>query len=119
MPLQELAAHHVGFRYPAAPDVAALDDVDMRVRPGEMVALVGVNGSGKTTLAKVLAGLLPPSAGSVSWNGVDAAAIAPEAWRAQVAVVFHCATAGCRRLSLILGSASVAVLQTKRCCRSC
>jgi ABC-2 type transport system ATP-binding protein len=41
----------------------ALDGVDLEVRPGEIVGLVGVNGSGKTTLLRILAGILRPDAG--------------------------------------------------------
>ena len=43
----------------------------------------------KTTLAKVLAGLLPPDAGTVRWNGTASTEIDPEQWRGQVAVVFQ------------------------------
>jgi ATP-binding cassette subfamily B protein len=86
--LTRLEARGVTFRYPAgARD--ALRGVDLHVEPGEMVALVGVNGSGKTTLAKVLAGLLPPSAGCVAWNGADLASVDPDVWRANVAIVFQ------------------------------
>jgi ATP-binding cassette, subfamily B, bacterial len=87
-PLQELRADDVSFTYPAGRG-AALADVNVTVRPGEMIALVGVNGSGKTTLAKVMAGLFPPSRGSVRWNGADLAPVDPELWRGQVAVVFQ------------------------------
>ncbi len=63
-----LAARGVGFRYPGS--VAdALTDVDLDVRPGQVVALVGENGSGKTTLAKILAGLYQPTSGSLCWDG--------------------------------------------------
>lgn len=44
--------------------VRALDNVDLEVHPGEIVALVGQNGSGKSTLVKVLAGLHQPDPGS-------------------------------------------------------
>jgi len=48
-----------------------LDQVDMEVKPGEMVAVIGPNGSGKSTLAKLLNGLLLPVSGSVTVDGLD------------------------------------------------
>jgi ABC-2 type transport system ATP-binding protein len=47
----------------------ALDGIDLQIRHGESVALIGHNGSGKSTLLKVLAGILPPDAGEVRVNG--------------------------------------------------
>ncbi|HEY8517800.1 MAG TPA: energy-coupling factor transporter ATPase [Candidatus Binatia bacterium] len=66
-PLLEL--RDVSFRY--GDDALALDGVSLRIRAGEMVALVGQNGSGKTTLAKHLIGLLHPSQGAVLLEGRD------------------------------------------------
>ncbi len=63
-----LAARDLGFRYPGASE-PTLRGVDIDLPAGEIVALVGTNGSGKTTLAKVLAGLYPPSTGSLSIDG--------------------------------------------------
>jgi putative ABC transport system ATP-binding protein len=59
--------------------VAALDGVDLRIAPGERLALWGRSGSGKTTLLHVLGGLVTPTTGAVSWHGsplssLDAAA---------------------------------------------
>ena len=62
-----LSASGVSFRYPGSD--AGLDDVSVEVRAGESVALVGESGSGKTTLARVLLGLLAPSAGEVLLDG--------------------------------------------------
>lgn len=53
--------------------VTALDNVCLRVLPGECLALVGANGAGKSTLLKILAGLLTPSSGVARVAGVDVA----------------------------------------------
>ncbi|QIS15139.1 mycoredoxin [Nocardia arthritidis] len=63
-----LAAHRLGFTYPGA-GTAALTDIELELRAGEVVALVGYNGSGKTTLTKILAGLYPPTTGRLSRDG--------------------------------------------------
>jgi D-xylose transport system ATP-binding protein len=49
--------------------VQALDDVELEVRAGEVVALMGDNGAGKSTLVKVIAGVGPADAGTVAWEG--------------------------------------------------
>lgn len=52
----------------------ALDDVSIRVAPGEIVALLGENGAGKSTLIKVLAGVVQADGGSIHFAGADATA---------------------------------------------
>jgi simple sugar transport system ATP-binding protein len=47
----------------------ALDAVDFKVGAGEIVGLLGENGAGKSTLMNVVGGVLPPTAGSLNWNG--------------------------------------------------
>jgi peptide/nickel transport system ATP-binding protein len=51
--------------------VHAVEDVDVAVRPGEVLGLVGESGCGKSTLGRVLAGLLPPTEGTLLWRGKD------------------------------------------------
>jgi branched-chain amino acid transport system ATP-binding protein len=68
--------------------VAALRDVSLEVRAGELVALIGANGAGKSTLLRTIAGLLAPAAGRVSLAGRDLTGRAPEAiLRAGIALV--------------------------------
>ncbi|MEV0031760.1 ATP-binding cassette domain-containing protein [Nocardia sp. NPDC050793] len=59
--------HAAGFRYPGA-RTDALSDIDLSVRVGEFIAIVGHNGSGKSTLTRLLAGL-PPTSGEVRRPG--------------------------------------------------
>jgi len=57
-----------GFMKPKRP-LHAVNGIDLRIRQGEVLALVGESGCGKTTLAKMLLGLLPPTSGSLELDG--------------------------------------------------
>jgi ABC-type multidrug transport system fused ATPase/permease subunit len=85
-PLVELRG--IRFRYPGSGPLI-LDELNLTIRPGELLAIVGLNGAGKSTLIKVLAGLYRPDAGSVTADGVDIQKIGPAAWRRRIAVVFQ------------------------------
>ncbi|WP_051135499.1 ABC transporter ATP-binding protein [Streptomyces sp. 351MFTsu5.1] len=78
----------VDFRYEGS-ERRTLRGLDLVIRPGELLALVGVNGAGKTTLTKLLAGMYQPTAGAVTVDGVPLTKLDPEAWRQQITVVFQ------------------------------
>ncbi len=67
----EIRFDDVTFRYPARPDVMALDHFSLQVNPGETVAFVGPSGAGKTTVIQMLQRFYDPDAGQVSLDGVD------------------------------------------------
>jgi len=73
----------VSFRYPDGRQ--AVQDIDLVIRPGETLALVGASGAGKTTLINLLMGFLQPQGGLIRVGGVPLQDIAPEAWRRQLA----------------------------------
>lgn len=78
----------VTFHYPGA-DAPALRDIDLHVRPGEALALVGENGSGKTTLIKLLTRLYEPQEGRLSVDGLDVREWDQVALRRRVGVIFQ------------------------------
>jgi len=63
-------AERVGLAKPPAV-VRAVDNVDLSVRKGEVLGLVGESGCGKSTLGRIVAGIIPPSSGAVLWRGYD------------------------------------------------
>jgi simple sugar transport system ATP-binding protein/D-xylose transport system ATP-binding protein len=70
--------------------VAALSGIDLDVGPGEVVAIVGDNGAGKSTLVKVLSGVHPPDAGSITFEGREITVRSPaEAHAVGIATVFQ------------------------------
>jgi ATP-binding cassette, subfamily B, bacterial len=79
---------HVNFNYSSC-SKNALDDVSLRIKPGEMLALVGENGSGKTTFVKLLCRLYDPVSGSISVDGTSIKDFAVEDHRGNVSVIFQ------------------------------
>ncbi|HEX6401908.1 MAG TPA: ABC transporter ATP-binding protein [Pseudonocardiaceae bacterium] len=85
---QLIELHEVSFSYPGKTE-PALQQVSLKIRRGQVVALVGENGSGKSTLAKVITGLYLPDQGKVTWDGVDIAGVDQRELHSQVAVVLQ------------------------------
>lgn len=76
-----------GVRYAYDRGGEVLRGVDLTVRPGERLAIVGPSGAGKTTLSRLLAGIDAPSSGTVTVGRVPIAALGPEQLRRQVVLV--------------------------------
>jgi len=68
--IPDLALEQVHFTYPGSPR-PALDKINLRIRQGEKVGVIGATGSGKSTLARLLVGLYQPQEGSILFGGVD------------------------------------------------
>jgi ATP-binding cassette, subfamily B, bacterial len=79
---------NVGFRYPGQTGWA-LQDVNLTIKKGESLALVGHNGAGKTTFIKLLTRLYEPTEGRILLDGRDLRAWNPEALRRRIGVVFQ------------------------------
>jgi subfamily B ATP-binding cassette protein MsbA len=76
----------VGFTYAGAA-TAALHDIDLEVRPGETIALVGPSGAGKTTLVNLIPRFIRPTAGEILLDGIPMADLTLRSLRRQVALV--------------------------------
>lgn len=87
-PLDRVSLEGVGFHYPGH-EHPALVDVDLDVKAGEMIALVGENGAGKSTLVKLLLRFFDPDRGVVRFGDTDARELDPRALRARIGVLFQ------------------------------
>ena len=78
----------VSFTYPGSPN-PALENIDLSVRKGETIAIVGVNGSGKSTLTRLLTGLYLPTSGKLLIDGRSVEEISPKALYRDASAVFQ------------------------------
>lgn len=85
---QGLKFENVSFQYPGSSN-PALEHIDLEIKPGQVVALVGTNGSGKTSLIKLLARLYDPTSGRITLDGQDVRSFDPNAYRAAFSIVFQ------------------------------
>jgi ATP-binding cassette subfamily B protein len=78
----------VCFRYPGCTEYA-LRDINLEIKAGQVIALVGPNGSGKTTIAKLVPRLYDPTSGRITVDGIDLRHLEPADWQRRVSVVFQ------------------------------
>ena len=86
MPRAAIRFENVSFRYPGS-DHDVLSGLDLEIRAGEALALVGVNGAGKSTLVKLLGGAYKPTSGRITIDGTDLATLDLGAWQRRVAAI--------------------------------
>jgi len=85
-PLQDnISFHDVGFRYPGSNPV--LKGINLKIKKGEVIALVGASGSGKTTLAQLLLRFYDPVSGKITMDGHDINDLTIQSLRRQIGVV--------------------------------
>jgi len=88
-PMQKgIVFDHIDFRYPTG-EALVLKDVNINIRPGQVVALVGENGSGKTTLVKLLCRLYDPTAGKITMDGMDLGRFNTTDLRREIGIIFQ------------------------------
>jgi ATP-binding cassette subfamily B protein len=85
---QGIRFEHVSFAYPGT-ERLVLDDVNLELPAGAVVAIVGENGAGKTSLVKLLAKLYEPSTGRILIDGADLARMPADEWRTRLAGAFQ------------------------------
>ena len=83
-----LRFEHVSFAYPGT-ERLVLDDVNLELPAGAVVAIVGENGAGKTTLVKLVAKLYEPDAGRILVDGAELARMRADEWRTRMAGAFQ------------------------------
>ena len=87
-PIESIELQAVHFRYPLT-ERDVLTDVNLKVRKGETLALVGENGAGKSTLIKLITFLYRPTSGRILINGLEATRFSPSSLRAEMSTVFQ------------------------------
>ncbi|MDO6720658.1 peptidase domain-containing ABC transporter [Psychrosphaera sp. 1_MG-2023] len=84
----ELQIRDLNYRY-SPTEKWLFSNLNLSVKPGESVAIIGASGCGKTTLLKVILGLLPPDSGEILWDGINQQNCNPHSLRSQVGSVMQ------------------------------
>jgi ATP-binding cassette subfamily B protein len=83
----EIRFDDVSFRYPSRPEIPALSDVSLTVKPGETVAFVGPSGAGKTTIIQMIQRFYDPTQGAVRLDGFALQDLQRDEFRRHIALV--------------------------------
>lgn len=83
----EITFDNVTFHYPTRPSQSALDQVNLKIRPGETVALVGPSGAGKTTVIQLIQRFYDPDKGRILLEGIDLKDMGRGDFRRSIALV--------------------------------
>jgi ATP-binding cassette subfamily B protein len=84
----DIVFDNVGFSYPGG-NGPAVEELDLHIRSGELIALVGENGAGKSTLVKLLLRFYDAQKGAIRIGGIDVKDMDPEALRSRIGVLFQ------------------------------
>lgn len=84
----EISLNHVSFHYPES-EKDAIRDINLDIKPGDKIAIVGNNGAGKTTLIKLLCGLYQPSEGIIKIDGHDIKEFNSDDYMSLISAVFQ------------------------------
>ena len=87
-PAVAIRVEGVKFAYPGT-ERPVFDNLDLEIRAGESLAIVGANGAGKTTLVKLLARLFDAQAGKITADDIDIREFDIESWRRRLSVIFQ------------------------------
>ena len=101
----EIQLKNVSFRYPESENLI-LENINLTIRPGEKIAIVGLNGAGKTTLVKLICGFFDPTEGQVLLNGQDIRAFNRMDYYKIFSAVFQ-------NFSLLAGTIATNIAQTE------
>ena len=119
----QLDFRDVHFRYPTRPEIRVLQGVDMSIKPGEYVALVGASGCGKSTSIGLIERFYDPHTGSILFDGEDISTLNINEYRKHIALVSQEPTLyqGTIRENILLGSSvdpdSVSSEDIEQACR--
>lgn len=88
-PINEIRIKNLKYQYRSGTGQYALKGINLELKKGDHIAIVGKNGSGKSTIAKIIAGLYPVSAGQVFVNGVDITKLDIAKYQQEISVLFQ------------------------------